>query len=549
MNLINYFLVLFPFITWALFYSLLRDRSLTRMGAFLLASLVWGAYLLLGTEILSLFHALTLLGVLVFWGVSVLVLATIVWRHGAWSIPKDVEDISDHWRSQFRAWSAGEFLLGGIIVILLVGTFLVAWIAPPNTNDALQYHLSRVAHWAQQASLEHFATPIPRQIWMPPWAEMAMLHLYLLAGGDWLVNMVQWLALVGCLVAVGEIARQLGAGRSGQLLAGLFCVTIPMAVLQASSAKNDLVLAFWVLCLAHFAIGFHQRSLKNLELLGACLAVGLGLSTKGTFVAYALPFLAWVGVSALRQRGWKDTVKFAALGLVVVLLLNAGTWARNYGTYGAVLGPRDDVAAHANADLRPAAILSNLMLNVALHLPVPYGGVLNTQLESAFRGVSLALGVEPSPEFVMISLWRVEDSAGNLVHMLLIIVLSLWLCWPHAKVGKHSLQLVRGYAVLVWISMILFSAMYRWQPFGSRLQLAFFVLWAPLVGAIIEMWRYNWLRLVVVTPLVLSGVLVLLFNQARPIVGWQGASSIFQLTRQELRFANVPWAYTGYTQT
>ena len=106
--------------------------------------------------------------------------------------------------------------MGGTIVILLVGTFLVAWIAPPNTNDALQYHLSRVAHWAQQASLEHFATPIPRQIWMPPWAEMAMLHLYLLAGGDWLVNMVQWLALVGCLVAVGEIVRQLGAGRSGQ---------------------------------------------------------------------------------------------------------------------------------------------------------------------------------------------------------------------------------------------------------------------------------------------------------------------------------------------
>jgi hypothetical protein len=82
----------------------------------------------------------------------------------------------------------------------------------------------------------------------------------------------------------------------------------------------------------------------------------------------------------------------------------------------------------------------------------------------------------------------------------------------------------------------------------SRLQLAFFVLWSPAVGAILTRWQCGGLRVLVTIPLVITGGLALMFNQARPLIGWQGTANIFQQSRTELRFANVRWAFDGYTQ-
>lgn len=45
------------------------------------------------------------------------------------------------------------------------------------------YHMSRVAHWAQNRNVEHYPTPIVRQLFQPPWAEFAILQSYVLTGG------------------------------------------------------------------------------------------------------------------------------------------------------------------------------------------------------------------------------------------------------------------------------------------------------------------------------------------------------------------------------
>jgi hypothetical protein len=55
----------------------------------------------------------------------------------------------------------------------------------------MSYHLARVAHWGQNHTVAFYPTHIVRQLYQPPWAEYAMLHLYILAGGDRLANLVQ----------------------------------------------------------------------------------------------------------------------------------------------------------------------------------------------------------------------------------------------------------------------------------------------------------------------------------------------------------------------
>jgi hypothetical protein len=75
---------------------------------------------------------------------------------------------------------------------------------------------------------------------MGPGAEFVLLQIHALWGGDRLDNLVQWSTFLGCILGVTVIARSLGAGRRGQVLAAVICATIPEGILGASGAKNDI---------------------------------------------------------------------------------------------------------------------------------------------------------------------------------------------------------------------------------------------------------------------------------------------------------------------
>ena len=125
----------------------------------------------------------------------------------------------------------------------------------PNNFDAMTYHLARVLHWLQNRSLAFYPTPIWRQLILGPIAEMAILHGVALSGGDWLANTVQFSAMTGSVLGVSLMAKQLGGNRTTQIFAALLAFTLPMGILQASSAQNDYVAAFWCVLFR----GLHDR--------------------------------------------------------------------------------------------------------------------------------------------------------------------------------------------------------------------------------------------------------------------------------------------------
>ena len=132
--------------------------------------------------------------------------------------------------------------LGAIVVI----AGLTAIVAPPNTYDSMTYHLPRVMHWIQNQSVAHYPTHIPRQLHFPPGAEFILTHLHILAGNDRLLNLVQWIGMVGSIIGVSLLAQRLGAAGAGQVLASVVAATLPMGMLQASSTQNDYVVTFWL---------------------------------------------------------------------------------------------------------------------------------------------------------------------------------------------------------------------------------------------------------------------------------------------------------------
>jgi hypothetical protein len=136
---------------------------------------------------------------------------------------------------------AEEWALGAVLLVIGGATLLIALASPPGTWDSQSYHLPRIEHWIQNGSLAFYRTAIDRQLTMPSLAELLILQLRLLSGGDRLDNLVQWLAGAGSVYLVGRIALALGGSRRGVAFARVVATTLPIGILESSSTQNDLV--------------------------------------------------------------------------------------------------------------------------------------------------------------------------------------------------------------------------------------------------------------------------------------------------------------------
>jgi len=236
-------------------------------------------------------------------------------------------------------------LIASIAAILGIIAFIAA-LSPPNSADAMAYHLPRVVYWAEQHSVRFFPTPYLNQIMLQPFAEYFMLHSYVLSGGDHLVNLVQWFGCLTSMVAVSLLAGHFGAGFRGQILAALFCATLPNGILQASGAKNDYLMAGWLAA----ALWFLARSEGAADAALAGLALGLAIGTKATAYLYGAPLLIGVAVysrarfaSTIHNRPaqWATRSRLVSAAMIVflcALALNLPQFARNIRLSGSPMG-------------------------------------------------------------------------------------------------------------------------------------------------------------------------------------------------------------------
>ena len=523
-------------------------------GAFLRAAVLWGTFVALSSELLSLVQALTRVGVALSWLAALTLAGGVGWRRG--SLRRGLAKLR---ALPAPTGAAHRGLLAGMAVVA-GSLLLVAWMSPPNTVDSLQYHMSRVAHWAQQRSLAHYATAYGFQLYNSIWAEEAILHLRLLWGSDQPANLVQWFSMIGGLVGSLTLASYLGASKAGAWLAAAFAISIPMGVLQATSTQNDYVTALWVLCTAFLVVRL-QSMATVFDRICLALALGLGVLTKAPFYVFAPLLVLWYSIARWRGVGLR---KMALEGLAIaslMMIVNLGFWARNLRTFGSPYGPlegrlwiaqvvsgRDRTPAGVPSDEGgtaylaevPARYLAKFVRTVAFHLVTPIG-YIKSAARSALSRFSSVFDESFLDQWDMAA-WNHEDTAGNPFHFGLLLGAAVLLL---LRRREDPGDLSRPYTLAVLGSfLLLVLAIDDRGVVGIRYQLPFFVLAGPFVGLAFSRpgghavvgWL-SWLILLLALPW-------LLFNNTRPLIGWKPwptrIGSVLTIPSAEIAFAANP---------
>ena len=498
------------------------------------AGILFTIYLVLVEELLSLFHAITRWGLLVAWMVLILAIVAYLAR-----IRLKGQAISLPHLSLPAGWSGWLSLL--LVAFVLAVTFTVAWLAPPQTWDSLSYHLSRVAHWAQNQSVAHYITGIERQNSMNPGGEMITLNFYVLTRSDRLATFTQWFAMLGSMLGVSLIAAYLGAKKYGQWLAVCLAITVPMGIAQSSSTITDYIATVWVVFAAMETLHYY-RTRDNRGLIYLGLSVGLAVLTKSTVIPFLLPIAAWVAVLILRQKKPLQVIGWGFATLLLAILVNAPYFARNYQTYGALYSPVDS-EKHLNELRNIPGTLSILVRNAGQQagLPIP---AWNDWLNLVILKVHVKLGVDrQDPRTTNEGTFNVnapstnEDltiNPGHAALILLAFVLSLFMA---KKVGWQGFI----YFIVVAAGYVLFSFLYKWNIFGVRYQLTFFILSMPFVGVVLGKFEKVKLGLIIAYGLLFTSLPWLFQISTRPIIPNHQAlsQSILTTPRENLYYSSA----------
>lgn len=540
---------LLPIIAFGLLF-LIFNASKKRgwRSSLLLSALVWATLLVAITEFLSLFTLFSFVWLLGIWVAVCAGLGLIYQKYSRkrrlsaarTSFKEPLTYIYQDFLSskiQVRTW-----LLGILSIIVIVG--MIALIAPPNTNDSMGYHMPRVMHWIQNHSVAHFPTNYTAQLFLSPWSTFAISHFQILSGSDRYANLIQWFAMIGSIIGVSLIAKQLGANPYGQAFAAVFCATIPMGILQGSSTQNDYVVAFWLVCLVYYILLSLQSQEKKGYYWQIGLSLGLATFSKPTAYLYSFPFLLWFFVEKVRLLRWQALKPIYQIGIFTILI-NGLHWGRNLELFSHPLGKSPDYIVYTNRAFSIPLFLSNIIRNIALHLSTPSSSI-NQLLINVLSSIHGILGVDisdpqtSSSAFQLNSLINQEDLAANTIHLLIMCIAIA--CFGANRKTRAFHSFILNYLLCIIAGFLLFCLLLAWTPFHTRLHLTLFVLSSAFVGCVLtKVYSLRLINLIAVVLILLSSPW-LFFNETRPLIANGNfiktgkIENIFNTSRSDLYF-------------
>ncbi len=538
-------LILVFFLTVIALFSLLKPDEFREniLKAFLITFFVIG----LCTEILSLFNSITFRWIQTTWFLAVftsLLILVIIWirKKTSSSEQSQTNNVSP------RSLSKGSVFFYSLIIILITSiTLYIALKSPPNNFDSMTYHMARIPHWIQNQNIRYYPTAIPRQNYSMPLAEFGILHLQILSKSDRYANLIQWFSFVLSIMSTTLIAKQLKVSVRGQWITAILMTTLPMAILQSTSTQNDLVVSVFCIGFAYFLNKYiKEKGVENVLFAG--ISMGMALATKGTAYIFCAALGLGIGGFSLIGQKWNRIKELSTqfmLMIVIALILNTGIYLRNWNLYQNPLITSNERTMVET--ISPGILFSNIIRNGAIHLATPLSKG-NDFIEGALTNLLGQQINNPASTFqgseFELSFNLNEDDAGNLLHFLLLTICLLIL--PFLKFDNKKEKI--SYLLSVFLSIILFSMVFKWQPWGGRLQTPIFLLGCVGIGSVLDrLFKKDFFPTALLLILLITSAPYLILNSKRPLLPlWKDDSVFYDTPLKKQILSGINQKMEGY---
>ena len=517
----------------AFFYFKSQAVSRSWRWAFSLGCLLLGGWSLLSTEALSALHMLSLLPALGTWGILTFIPGILLLRQRS-GIDLSIEGTRLRVKISLLPLWAILILAGTSLVI-----FLMAITSPPMNFDVQIYHMPRQIYWMMQGSVEPFAASHTHQISMPVLGEFLGLNLLILSGGDSWHNLIQAFFLVAGCGLVTLLTKSLGGSPRAQILSLLFVVLIPVLFFEASNAKNDIILSFFVLVplLIGLKIWSAEWRVSIATLLLAALGAGLALATKGTAFVYLIPPALLIVTACIRRHYVRPLLLAILPGILLAILPATPQLIRNLRVFHSLEGPN---LHHSNLRHDPASIAS-VALRDTVGQFTTRSEAWNHFLEIKTRAALNLIGRsadDPNTtfegqEFHLPYFPGLEDIAPAPVQTAFLLLLPFAFFFP---VFRKTCGIPPLFAVTA-LSLLLFCCIFRWQPWQGRLLIPAYFMAAPMAGFLLDLLHPSWMPMAFVFLELLTLKPHLMFAGQRPLIG---GTSIFRTSKEDQMSRMMP---------
>lgn len=475
-------------------YRKRKQVAVSWLENFIHSSVIWMLFLFACTEILSIFHLLNKITLLTVWGLAdILLMVSLAIQcrkypqRETWSISAVIKAA--------RVSLKNMHPLIWILVICGVGVFYLALKTVPYNWDSMTYHLSRIAAWAQNQSVAHYATNIIRELASPVLGEFVNLHVYILMGEqDTLFNLLQCFSYFVCAVMVYGISKKLGCEKILCALAAMLYMAMPIAYAEALTTQVDnfstVWLVFFVYIMLDFTLGsekiqWNALTVQRVCVMGLCVAWGY-LTKPSVCVAMLLFVLGLLLVCIVRKDNVFTLSKLILCTLPCIVLPILPEILRNFGTFNAFSSPIAGARQLVGTG-NPLYLFINFTKNFVFNLPTNYWTGSVEFWKKVPRKLAEILGVELDHASIS------EDGAAFMLHGVnyghdtAISPMIVWLLIFCVLVAVLTLRriewksLYKSYSVTVTAAFLLFCVILRWEPYVGRYMVPFMALLCPMV--------------------------------------------------------------------
>ncbi len=466
----------------------------------------------------------------------------------AWLRPLFIE-LKDGWKKALVRWPELCLLGAGLVIALGLSAILI-WVVPPNNNDSLSTHLSRIGYWLQHSSFLPWPIFNTKAVYYPIDAALQVFWTVLMWGTDRLSGLVQWLGGLVTIITVFGIARLLGWSRGQSAFAALIWGSFPIVLLQSSTTQLDLVAAAVFLPVIYFLILGIKSGRRSMFILSG-LSLALALGTKQTLF-FLLPGL---GMFLLLQwHFWKQNphqlAAWAGSAVVLFALLSSPIYVINTIYYRNPFGP-PDVVESSTAELNSGEVLKKLELNVPrlIYQSVDFSGLPQSIADAGYTlrmnagqtlarwsGLSLETsdGLAVSHEFSYSKRPTLseDESWFGILSVLLLFPASL----QQFIYGIRKKDSLRLGLVLLAVSFLPVEAVLRpgWDPYQGRYFIAACGVATPLMAVLA--YRKVWSRVLSWVAVVVALTIVSVTMQSNPAKPLNNPKmNVFTATRLDMQ--------------